>query len=75
MRPGRPTKSATRGFIIPIGGAENRVQNPVILRRFVKLVPNASRKHSAVFYVVIGEPSGGTSLGRVTRAAIVLPAQ
>src|SRR5260370_19009779 len=37
MRPGSPTKSATRGFIIPIGGAENRVQNPVILRRFVQL--------------------------------------
>ena len=37
MRPGRPPKNPTRGFIVPIGGAENRVQDPVILRRFVKL--------------------------------------
>jgi serine/threonine protein kinase len=42
---------------------------------FVKLVPNVARKHHAVFYVVIGEPGGGVSLGRVTRAAVVLPAQ
>jgi cyanophycinase len=38
---------ATRGFIIPIGGAENRVENPVILRRFVKLC-GGSRAHIAV---------------------------
>ena len=42
---------------------------------FVKLVPDVSRKHHAVFYVVIAEPSNGAILGRVTRAAIVLPAQ
>jgi serine/threonine protein kinase len=42
---------------------------------FVKLVPNVSRKHRAVFYVVIAEPGRGTSLGRVTRAAVVLPPQ
>jgi serine/threonine protein kinase len=40
---------------------------------FVKLVPNAARKHSAVFYVVIGEPGNGTSLGRVVRTAVFLP--
>ncbi|WOD15453.1 cyanophycinase [Paraburkholderia kirstenboschensis] len=45
MRPGR--KNATRGFIVPIGGAENRVQNPVILRRFVKVCGGA-RAHIAV---------------------------
>jgi tRNA A-37 threonylcarbamoyl transferase component Bud32 len=42
---------------------------------FVKLVPNAARKHHAAFYVVIGEPGSGVSLGRVTRAAVMLPAQ
>jgi hypothetical protein len=42
---------------------------------FVKLVANAARKHRVVFYVVIGEPGSGVSLGRVTRAAVVLPAQ
>jgi serine/threonine protein kinase len=40
---------------------------------FVKLVPNATRKQSAVFYVVIGEPGNGTSLGRITRTAVFLP--
>jgi cyanophycinase len=47
MRPGRSLNGATRGFIIPIGGAENRVQNPVILRRFVKLCGGESA-HIAV---------------------------
>jgi tRNA A-37 threonylcarbamoyl transferase component Bud32 len=42
---------------------------------FVKLVPNVSRKHRAEFYVVIAEPGRGASLGRVTRAAVVLPPQ
>jgi serine/threonine protein kinase len=40
---------------------------------FIKVMPNASRKHSAVFYVAIGDPSNGTSLGRVARSAIWLP--
>jgi cyanophycinase len=47
MRPGKSLNGATRGFIIPIGGKENRVQNPVILRRFVKLC-GGSRAHIAV---------------------------
>ena len=42
---------------------------------YVKLVPNVSRKHRAEFYVVIAEPGSGVSLGRVTRAAVVLPPQ
>jgi serine/threonine protein kinase len=42
---------------------------------FVKLAPNVARKRHAVFYVDIGEPGSGVSLGRVTRAAVVLPAQ
>ena len=41
---------------------------------FIRLLPNASRKHSAVFYVVIGEPGNGASLGRARRTAVVLPA-
>ena len=39
---------------------------------FVKLIPNPSRKHAVVFYVTIGEPGNGATLGRVTRAAIIL---
>ncbi len=40
---------------------------------FVRLVPHA-RNHSAAFYVAIGEPSNGTSLGRVSRTTVLLPA-
>jgi serine/threonine protein kinase len=41
---------------------------------FIRLLPNASRRHSAVFYVVIGEPGPGASLGRDARTAVILPA-
>jgi hypothetical protein len=41
---------------------------------FVKTIPNASRKRPAVFYVAIGEPSDGSSVGSVARTAILLPA-
>jgi serine/threonine protein kinase len=40
---------------------------------FIRLIPNPSRKHAAVFYVVIGEPGNGASLGRA-RTAVKLPA-
>jgi hypothetical protein len=40
---------------------------------FIRLNTRASRKHSAVFYVAIGEPGNGASLGRIARAAVVLP--
>jgi serine/threonine protein kinase len=40
---------------------------------FVKLLPNASRKRSDVFYVVIGNPSDGSALGSVSKAKIALP--
>jgi len=39
---------------------------------FVKIVPNDLRKHSAVFYVAIGDPGNGATLGRVTRTAVLL---
>ena len=39
---------------------------------FVRLVPHA-RNHSAAFYVAIGEPSKGSSLGRVSRTMVSLP--
>lgn len=40
---------------------------------FIKIIPNASRKHPAVFYVAIGDPSNGATLGKVARTAILLP--
>ena len=42
---------------------------------FIRLNSHASRKHSTVFYLAIGAPGNGASLGRVTRAAVVLPPQ
>ncbi|HRP07308.1 MAG TPA: cyanophycinase [Gemmatimonadales bacterium] len=53
MSPARTPDGATRGWIIPIGGAEEKDQNPVVLERFVQLcggrdaklvvIPTASR--------------------------------
>ena len=39
---------------------------------FIRIIPNASRKHSAMFYVTIADPSNGT-VGHLARAAILLP--
>ena len=41
---------------------------------FVKVLANPARRSARVFYVVIGNPSKGNSLGSVTRTAIQLPA-
>lgn len=37
MSPSRPQEGRKRGFIVPIGGAEEKVGDEVILRRFVEL--------------------------------------
>jgi eukaryotic-like serine/threonine-protein kinase len=39
---------------------------------FIKLLPNASRKRTDVFYVVLGNPSTGSSLGAVSKAVVSL---
>ena len=39
---------------------------------FIKLVPNASRKRTDTFYVVLGNASAGTALGAVSKAAVSL---
>ena len=56
MSPSRVPEGQTRGFIVPIGGAEDKVQDGVILKRFVKLcggrdariaiIPTASEERS-----------------------------
>jgi hypothetical protein len=40
---------------------------------FIKLVPNASRAQSEVFYIAIAEVGRGSSLGQIAHAAIWLP--
>jgi serine/threonine protein kinase len=44
-----------------------------VARLFVRIVPNPNRKPTDVFYVVVGAPSPGYTLGSVTRAAILAP--
>ena len=39
---------------------------------FVKLLPNAARKRSALFYVVLGNTSSGSALSSVSKASISL---
>ena len=39
---------------------------------FIKLLPNPTRKGTAVFYVVIGNPSSGSALTKVSKASISL---
>lgn len=41
MRPVRSTGNAKRGYLIPIGGAEEKETNPVILQHFVDLCGSA----------------------------------
>lgn len=53
MCPAKISEGGERGYVIPIGGAEERVDNPVILKRFVQIcggleaviaiIPTASR--------------------------------
>ena len=55
MSPSRVPAGETRGYIVPIGGAENKENDPRILERFVRVsggsdadivvIPTASRAH------------------------------
>jgi serine/threonine protein kinase len=42
-------------------------------RLFIRIVPNPSRTRMGTFFVVVGAPSDGYSLGPVTRAAVQIP--
>jgi eukaryotic-like serine/threonine-protein kinase len=39
---------------------------------FIKLLPNPSRKRTALFYVVVGNPSSGSAMSSVSKASISL---
>jgi serine/threonine protein kinase len=39
---------------------------------FVKIVPDASRKHPQAFYVVLSNPSNGSALGKTSKATVSL---
>jgi len=68
-RPARSTGDSERGYLIPIGGAEEKETNPVILERFVELcgghsanivvIPTASRlSDTGSAYVELFEDMG-----------------
>ena len=40
---------------------------------FIRIIPNTSRKHTATFYVNIGDPGNGTTVRHLERTAILLP--
>jgi serine/threonine protein kinase len=40
---------------------------------FIKLLPKPSRTRPEVFYIAIGEPGGGPSLGQISHTAVWLP--
>jgi serine/threonine protein kinase len=44
-----------------------------LAKLYIRIIPNQARIHPEKFYVDIGEPGAGYSLGAVTRAAIVIP--
>jgi serine/threonine protein kinase len=39
---------------------------------FVKIIPDATRKHPQVFYVVLGNPSNGSALTKTSKASVSL---
>ncbi|HMB93291.1 MAG TPA: hypothetical protein VKP65_20740, partial [Rhodothermales bacterium] len=69
MSPSKGTLGVDRGYVIPIGGAEDKIKNPVILQRFADLaggpdgsivvIPTASeREETGPRYVQLFEEMG-----------------
>ena len=48
MSPSEPVNNADRGYIIPIGGAEEKLHNPEILDRFVEICGGKSSRISII---------------------------
>jgi serine/threonine protein kinase len=40
---------------------------------FIRIIPNVSRKNSAMFYVNVGDPSNGATVSHLAHTAILLP--
>jgi hypothetical protein len=64
-RPGRDYVSGTRKIAHMLDGVDT-------LHLSVPILANPSRKHTELFYVVIGKPGGGASLGSISRAAVFI---
>jgi cyanophycinase len=48
MTPSRPTEQGARGYIIPIGGAEEKIQDQAILQEFVDLCGGAHARIAVI---------------------------
>ena len=63
MCPSQIPEGATRGWIVPIGGGEDKENNPQILRRFVELCGGADAdivlRGGTVFDGTVGVVSEG----------------
>ena len=66
MSPARLPEGATRGFIIPIGGAEDKLRDPHILKRFVRLC-GGSRARIAIIPTASELEDTGSRYKRVFR--------
>jgi hypothetical protein len=64
-RPGRDYVSGTPQIAHMLDGVDT-------LHLSVPILANSSRKHTELFYVVIGKPGGGASLGSIRRAAVFI---
>jgi hypothetical protein len=64
-RPGRDYVSGTPKIAHVPDGVET-------LHLSVPILANPSRRHTELFYVVIGKPGGGASLGGTRRAAVII---
>ena len=48
MSPARIEEHHSRGWIVPVGGAEEKEQDPVILRRFVEVSGGAGARIAVI---------------------------
>jgi hypothetical protein len=64
-RPGSDYVSGTPKIAHMLDGVDT-------LHLSVPILANPSRKHTELFYVVIGKPGGGASLGSIRRAAVFI---
>jgi hypothetical protein len=63
--PGQDYASRTPKIVHMLDGVDT-------LHLSVPIVANPSRKHTELFYVAIGKPGGGASLGSIRRAAVII---
>jgi hypothetical protein len=64
-RPGRDYASRTPKMVLVPDGVET-------LHLSVPILANPARKHTELFYVIIGKPGGGASLGSIRRATVFI---